>query len=86
MAGQKEKKDQKLWGAVVELVDLCKSGVKKEPEERITSDELEKKMLGWIEWGIGKRRKCTCSEADRQFKEPEKPNKILMAQRDSLMS
>ena len=85
-AGQKEKKDQKLWGSVVELVNLCKFGVKKEPEDRPLSGDLEKQMIGWIEWGIGKRRKCTCSEADRKSIEPEKPNRILMAQRDSIMS
>ena len=85
-AGQKEKKDQKLWGAIVELVGLCREGLHKDPEDRISTFELEKKTLGWVDWGIGRRRKCSCSEEDRAFSEPAQPNPVLSAQRDSVLS
>ena len=85
-AGQKEKKDMKLWGAVAELVKICGHGVRKEPHARISANELEGQVLGWVDYGIGRRRKCPCSEADREAGEPEKPNKILAAQRDSVLS
>ncbi|KAL9129341.1 MAG: hypothetical protein Q9217_002179 [Psora testacea] len=85
-AGQKEKKDMKLWGAVAEIVKVCREGIQKEPNARISAAELERKVLGWVEYGIGSRRKCSCSEADRQASELEKPNRILEAQRDSSLS
>ena len=85
-AGQKEKKDQNFWGSVVELVNICKDGIKKEPEGRPQASELEKKVLGWVDFGIGRRRKCECSEEDRSSEELEEPNPILRAQRDSILS
>ncbi|KAF6235414.1 hypothetical protein HO173_006610 [Letharia columbiana] len=62
-AGQREKKDMKFWGAVVETVQLCRLGVKKEAKERITAKELEYKIGGWVEWGLGRKRRCTCEVA-----------------------
>ncbi|MCJ1456689.1 hypothetical protein MMC28_007053 [Mycoblastus sanguinarius] len=59
-AGQKEKKDVKLWGSVVELVQVCRSGVSKDHRERIGARDLDQKVGGWLEWGLGKRRKCAC--------------------------
>ena len=59
-AGQREKKDMKFWGAVVEIVQLCRLGVKKEVKERITARELEYKISGWVDWGLGRKRRCTC--------------------------
>lgn len=85
-AGQKEKKDQKLWGAVVELVNLCRQGLIRDPDYRIVADELEKQTLGWVDWGIGRRRKCDCCEEDRSFDEPQQPNAVLTAQRGSIHS
>ena len=85
-AGQKEKKDMKLWGAVSEIVKACRDGLQKEPQARISAAKLERNVLGWVDYGIGRRRKCSCSEADRKANEPEKPNPILAAQRDSILS
>ena len=85
-AGVKEKKDQKLWGSVVELVNLCRQGLIRDPDYRISADELEKQTLGWVEWGVGRRRKCDCCEDDRSFEEPQQPNVIMTAQRGSIMS
>ena len=62
-AGQREKKDMRFWGAVVETVQLCRLGVKKEAKERITAKELDSKIGGWVEWGLGRKRKCTCEMA-----------------------
>lgn len=62
-AGQREKKDMKFWGAVVEIVQLCRLGVKKEAKERITAKELDCKIGGWVEWGLGRKRRCTCEVA-----------------------
>ncbi len=62
-AGQREKKDMKFWGAVVETVQLCRLGVKKEAKERIPAKELEHKIGGWVEWGLGRKRSCTCEVA-----------------------
>ena len=62
-AGQREKKDIKFWGAVVEIVQLCKLGVKKEAKERTTAKELDLKIGGWVEWGLGRKRKCSCEVA-----------------------
>ena len=62
-AGQREKKDMKFWGAVVETVQLCRLGVKKEAKERITAKELDHKIGGWVEWGLGRKRRCTCEIA-----------------------
>ena len=62
-AGQREKKDMKYWGAVVEIVQLCRLGVKKEAKERTTAKELECKIGGWVEWGLGRKRRCTCEVA-----------------------
>ena len=59
-AGQREKKDMKFWGAVVEIVQLCRMGVKKEAKERATARELEHKIGGWVEYGLGRNRTCTC--------------------------
>lgn len=66
-AGQKEKKDTKFWGAVVELVGVCRSGICKEPNLRISAGELEKKVGGWVEWGMGKRRRCQCDAAPQDY-------------------
>ena len=85
-AGQKEKKDQQMWGSVVELVNLCKDGLNKEPEARIKADEYDKKMLGWVDFGIGRRRKCECSEEDLSFEESENPHPVITAQRISILS
>ena len=62
-AGQREKKDRYFWGAVGETVQLCRLGVKKEAKERITAKELDYKIGGWVEWGLGRRRACTCEVA-----------------------
>ena len=62
-AGQREKKDMKFWGTVVETVQLCRLGVKKEAKERITARELGYKIGGWVEWGLGRKRRCTCEVA-----------------------
>lgn len=62
-AGQREKKDMKFWGAVVETVQLCRLGVKKEAKERITAKDLNYKIGGWVEWGLGRKRRCTCEVA-----------------------
>lgn len=62
-AGQREKKDLKFWGAVVETVQLCRLGIKKEAKERITAKELDYKIGGWVEWGLGRKRRCTCDVA-----------------------
>ena len=62
-AGQREKKDRYFWGAVGETVHLCRLGVRKEAKERITAKELDYKIGGWVEWGLGRRRACTCEVA-----------------------
>ena len=62
-AGQREKKDMKFWGTVVETVQLCRLGIKKEAKERITAKELDYKVGGWVEWGLGRKRRCTCEVA-----------------------
>ena len=62
-AGQREKKDMKFWGAVVETVQLCRLGVRKEAKERTTAKELDSKIGGWVEWGLGRKRRCTCEVA-----------------------
>ncbi|KAL9101284.1 MAG: hypothetical protein Q9163_003436 [Psora crenata] len=85
-AGQKEKKDKELWGAVAEIVKTCRDGIQKEPSARLTADELERNILGWVKYGIGRRRACSCSEGDREVSEAEEPNPILAAQRDSILS
>lgn len=60
-AGQREKKDMKFWGAVVEVVQICRLGIKKEAKERIGAKEMEHKIAGWVEWGLSGRRKCNCN-------------------------
>ena len=62
-AGQREKKDMKFWGSVVELVQVCRLGIRKEAKERINARDLEKKIGGWLEWGLGRRRRCGCMTA-----------------------
>lgn len=69
-AGQREKKDMKFWGAVVETVQLCRLGVKKEAKERITAKELDSKIGGWVEWGLGNKRRCTCEVARDPGEQP----------------
>ena len=65
-AGHKEKKDVKFWGAVVELVGVCRKGLGKDPSSRISAAELEKKVGGWVDWGLGgRRRKCDCQDGDK---------------------
>ena len=53
----------RFWGAVVETVQLCKQGVKKEAKERTTAKELDNKIGGWVEWGLGRKRRCSCEVA-----------------------
>lgn len=62
-AGQREKKDMKFWGAVGEIVKLCRLGIKKEAKERMVAKELDHKIGGWVEWGLGRKRRCTCEVA-----------------------
>ena len=59
-AGQREKKDMKFWGAVVEIVRLCRLGIRKEARERVGAKDLEHEIAGWVHWGLARRRKCTC--------------------------
>ena len=59
-AGQREKKDLRFWGAVVEIVQICRLGIRKDPKERITSKDLERKIAGWVDWGLARRRECSC--------------------------
>lgn len=59
-AGQREKKDMKFWGAVVEVVQVCRLGIKKEAKERISANEMEHKIAGWVDWGLARKRKCDC--------------------------
>ena len=59
-AGQREKKDMKFWGAVVEVVKVCRSGLQKEPKERIEAKEMERRIAGWVQWGLARRRQCNC--------------------------
>ena len=70
-AGQREKKDMKFWGAVVETVQLCRLGVKKEAKQRLTAKELSSKIGGWVEWGLGRKRRCTCEVARDTGVQPE---------------
>ncbi|CAD6571399.1 MAG: hypothetical protein ASARMPRED_004488 [Alectoria sarmentosa] len=70
-AGQREKKDLKFWGAVVEIVQLCRLGVQKEAKERIMAKELDHKIGGWVEWGLGRKRKCTCEVAKDSSEQPD---------------
>lgn len=70
-AGQREKKDMKFWGAVVEIVQLCRLGVQKEAKERITAKELDHKIGGWVEWGLGRKRRCTCEVAREDCVQPD---------------
>lgn len=63
-AGQREKKDMKFWGAVVEVVQVCRLGIKKEAKERIGAKEMEHKIAGWVDWGLARRRKCDCQIKD----------------------
>ncbi|MCJ1275233.1 hypothetical protein MMC21_003034 [Puttea exsequens] len=80
-AGEREKKDMKFWGSMVELVQVCRLGIKKEARERMNAQELKEKIGGWVEWGLEKRRKCTCGTAakgspntnDQQGKIVEEP-------------
>lgn len=60
-AGQREKKDMRFWGAVGEIVQLCRLGIKKDAKERIGVKELERKIAGWVDWGLGRKRECTCN-------------------------
>ncbi len=62
-AGQREKKDMKFWGSVVEIVQLCRLGVKKEAKERTTARELDYKIGGWVDWGLKEKRQCSCEIA-----------------------
>ena len=71
-AGQREKKDVKFWGAVVEIVQLCRLGIKKEAKERIMAKELYYKIGGWVEWGLGRKRRCTCEVAKDTHEQPNK--------------
>lgn len=59
-AGQREKKNMQFWGAVVEVVQVCRLGIKKEAKERVGAKELEHKVAGWVDYGLGRRRKCNC--------------------------
>ena len=68
-AGQREKKDVKFWGAVVEIAQLCREGIRKDPKERIGVKELEQNIAGWVHWGLARRRKCNCKVKDE--KEPQ---------------
>ena len=87
-AGQREKKDTKFWGAVVELAQLCRLGVQKDPKDRIHTKDLEKKVAGWVDFGLGRKRKCSCIcgtgtngpqefKADYQEEEPESKYQLL---------
>ena len=87
-AGQREKKDMKFWGAVVELAQLCRLGVQKDPKDRIHTKDLEKKVAGWVDWGLGRKRKCNCIcgtgtngaqefKAEYQEEEPESKYQLL---------
>ena len=69
-AGQREKKDMKFWGAVVEIVQLCRLGVKKEAKDRTTAKELEYMIGGWVDWGLGRKRRCTCEVARDTNEQP----------------
>ena len=71
-AGQKEKKDVKFWGAVAELIGICKQGMAEKPGSRPSAAEMEKKVGGWVEWGLGRRRRCTCHDPDVE-KTPSEP-------------
>lgn len=89
-AGQREKKDLKFWGAVVEVVQACRLGIKKEAKERIGAKELEQKIAGWVEWGLARRRKCSCpikpdedvrlNGADDRMSEPEPASQYRIPQ------
>ena len=68
-AGQREKKDVKFWGAVVEIAQLCRKGIKKDPKERIEVKDLERNIAGWVHWGLARRRKCNCKI--KEEKEPQ---------------
>lgn len=63
-AGQREKKDMKFWGSVVELLQVCRLGIRKDGKQRISAKDLEQKVGGWVEWGLGRRRKCDCMTTD----------------------
>jgi len=69
-AGQREKKDMKFWGAVVEVVQVCRLGIKREPKERIEAKDLEHKVAGWVHWGLSRRRKCNCKIKDEDEPPP----------------
>lgn len=71
-AGQKEKKDVKFWGAVVELVGVCRQGLSKEPHRRVDAAGLEKKVDGWVDWGLARRRRCTCYDQEKDTEKAEK--------------
>ena len=69
-AGQREKKDMKFWGAVGENVKLCRFGIMKEAKERMLAKELDHKIGGWVEWGLGRKRRCTCEVARETSVQP----------------
>ena len=83
-AGQREKKDMKFWGAVVEIVQLCRLGVKKEAKERVTAKELDYKVAGWVDWGLGRKRRCTCELAEDTSVHPGTTSSAGFSSKDAL--
>ena len=90
-AGQREKKDMKFWGSIVELVQLCRLGIQKEAKDRIHTKDLEQKWGGWVEWGLGRKRKCTCAcgnpltqpmDMDHTFSEEEPTSKYQLIKKN----
>lgn len=89
-AGQKEKKDLTFWGAVVELVRLCRSGMQKEPTARQSANKLAKKATGWTDWGLARKRRCSCFHQDQEKREQAQAmnsaTKLPFVRRDSALS
>lgn len=73
-AGNRHHKDMKrgeqgIWESVGGIVDVCRGGVKRDPNERIDSRDMERAIRGWVDKGLGYGRRNCCGEEEEEVEE-----------------
>ena len=88
-ASDRHRKDKKngrvgIWGAVIWIVEACRGGMKKDPQERIELREMEREVRAWVDKALGPlRRQCCGQEEEEEGKQSNDWEEVEQVTADS---
>lgn len=58
-----------IWQGVGGIVEVCRGGMRREPNDRICSREMERQIRGWADKALGARQMSCCGQEDEAVEE-----------------